>query len=280
MRRAQGLHIWTVVMMLASIAPAMAQSPTRIASLNMCTDQLLLDLAPREHIAGLSPYARDPRSWSAARAGNIPLMSGTAEDVIVLNPDLVVTGRFSKPETRDMIRSRQIRVEEFNFVRSLADTKAQIMRMAKLVGAEARGHERVAELDAAIARLKTTASATKIRILPLARRGWIAGQDSLTSELLTLAGLVNSASELGLGNGGFVQLETIVKLRPDAILVSRSDDRAEDQGRALLLHPAIADLFPPERRLIMPESLTVCGGPMLVEAMNVLTRQIANLKPR
>lgn len=77
-----------------------------------------------------------------------------------------------------------------------------------------------------------------------------------------------------------MSLEEIVKLRPDAILVGRDDDRAEDQGRAMLLHPAIAALFPPERRILMSESLTVCGGPMLVEAIDGLAAQLSALGPR
>ena len=38
-----------------------AEQP-RIASINVCTDQLLLTLADPEQILGLSPYSRDPRA--------------------------------------------------------------------------------------------------------------------------------------------------------------------------------------------------------------------------
>ena len=48
----------------------------------------------------------------------------------------------------------------------------------------------------------------------------------------------------------------------------------------MLLHPAIQGLFPPERRIILSEQLTVCGGPRLVEAMRLLAEQIARLKLR
>jgi iron complex transport system substrate-binding protein len=48
----------------------------------------------------------------------------------------------------------------------------------------------------------------------------------------------------------------------------------------MLLHPALQAMFPPERRLVVPERLTVCGGPMLGEAMRSLARQVSRLKPR
>ncbi len=117
-------------------------------------------------------------------------------------------------------------------------------------------------------------------MLPLSRRGWVSGRDSLLTDLLDAAGLVNAAGEAGIRSGGFMTLEAVVKLRPDALLISRTDDKAEDQGRAMLLHPALAALFPPERRIVMPEALTVCGGPMLVEAMQRLAAELERLKLR
>jgi iron complex transport system substrate-binding protein len=247
----------------------------------MCTDQLLVDLARPEQIAGLSPFARDrARSWVAAKAADFPILSGTAEEILVLRPDLVVAGTFTRRETREFIRARRLRIEEFPVARTVADARSQILRMAALVGAEARGRERAVALDAAMERLRTAARGQPLRVLPLARRGWVAGQDSILTDLLKTAGLTNAAGESGRRAGGFMSLEEIVKLRPDAILVGRDDDRAEDQGRAMLLHPAIAALFPPERRILMSESLTVCGGPMLVEAIDGLAAQLSALGPR
>jgi iron complex transport system substrate-binding protein len=266
---------------LAHAAVAEAGEPPRIASINMCTDQLLLDLGRREQIVGLSPYARDSaRSWAASQAEGLPLLSGTAEEILVLKPDVVVAGRFTRRATREFIRGKGIPLSEFDAVRSVAEARAQMVQMAELTGWPDQAATRLAALDAAVARLKAVASTTTLRILPLSRRGWVSGADSLMSDLLGMAGLSNAAAELGLKAGGFVSLEAIVKLRPDAILISRESDTAEDQGRAMLLHPAIAGLFPPERRIVIPESLTVCGGPMLVEALDLLATKIKSIRPR
>jgi iron complex transport system substrate-binding protein len=270
----------TLAALLALTGIAKAQPPLRIASINMCTDQLLLDLGQREQIVGLSPYARDMRSWASARAEGLTILSGTAEEIMVLKPDLVLAGRFTRRATREFIRQKQIRLEEFDAVRSVDETRAQIAKIAGFTGNEARGRERIAELDAAVARLRAAASTSGLTVLPLARRGWVSGQQSLMTDLLSIAGLTSGAGMLGVKSGGFITLERIVALKPDALVMSRGSDTAEDQGRAMLLHPAIAALFPPERRIILPESLTVCGGPMLVEAMDQLATQIRGIKPR
>jgi iron complex transport system substrate-binding protein len=268
-------------LLLGGAAAAQTPPPDRVVSLNMCTDQLLLDLAPPEQIAGLSPFAADTaRSYMAQRARNLPILSGSAEEVMVLKPGLVVSGTFTKRATREFIMARGIRLEEFAPVRSLAETKRQITRFGEITGATARAAARNAEIDAALAELRSAAATRKLRVLPLARRAWVSGSNSLLSELLTLAGLVNAAGELGIRTGGRTSLEQIVMLKPDALLVSRDDGEAEDQGSALLLHPAIQSLFPPERRIVIPERLTICGGPMLAEAMRTLAGQIKHLQPR
>ena len=276
-----GALLLALALLPPRFAEAQAMRPERVISLNMCTDQLLLDLAPPGQIIGLSPFARDAaRSWAAARVGTIPVLSGTAEEIMVMKPDLVVSSRFTKRETRAFIRARGIPLEEFGLVKTLADAKAQIHRFGEITGNARRASERIAELDAATDLLRAAASASPVRVLPLSRRGWVSGEDSLITDLLKQGGLGNAASELGLQAGGIVTLEAIVMLRPDAILISRDSLKAEDQGSAMLLHPSIQHLFPPERRLVLPERLTVCGGPMLSDAVRLLATQISRLKPR
>src|SRR5271167_4285313 len=78
-------------------APALAAGLPRVASMNLCTDQLLLPLADPAQIVGLSRYSRDARqSFAAADARHYPILSGGAEDILVLEPDVVVASLFDK----------------------------------------------------------------------------------------------------------------------------------------------------------------------------------------
>jgi iron complex transport system substrate-binding protein len=247
----------------------------RIASINLCTDQLLLTLADPPQILGLSPYSRDPaRSWAAAQAHSFPRLSGTAEDVLVLQPDAVVAGRFTKLATRQLLKDKGLRVVEFDTARSLDDAKKQIRLMGEVTGHPDRASAEVDRLDATMAHVRQLAARKPYRVLAISRRGWVSGGDSLTSSLLANAGLSNAASDLGIKSGGFASLETIINLEPDLILVSDDSGFAEDEGSALLLHPALERFYPSSRRIVIPERLTVCGGPMLSEAMDRLASEL------
>jgi iron complex transport system substrate-binding protein len=265
------------VMLICAGLPGTAHAADlpRVASINLCTDQLLMTLADPEQILGLSPYSRDvARSWDAAKASKLPRLSGEAEDVLVLNPDIVVAGRFTKRATRELLKEKGLRVVEFDAARSLDDVKKQIWLMGGLVQHPDRAATEVQRLDTAIARAREVVSRRPYRVLALSRRGWVSGGDSLTSSLLATAGLNNAAGDLGYKLGGFASLETIVSLRPDFLLVSDGGDFAEDEGRAFMLHPALERFYPASKRLVIPEKLTVCGGSMLSEALDRLTSEL------
>ena len=264
-----------ILTLLGMQSAAHAAELPRIASINLCTDQLLVTLADPAQILGLSPYSRDPaRSWDPVKAAQFPKLSGEAEDVLVLKPDVVVAGRFTKRATRELLKQKGLRVAEFDAARSLDDVKKQIRQMGDLVQHPDRADAEIKRLDAAIAHAREVVSRKPYRVLALSRRGWVSGGDSLTSSLLATAGLSNAAAELGYKLGGFASLEAIVSLKPDFLLVSDAGDFAEDEGRAFMLHPALERFYPASKRLVIPEKLTVCGGPRLSEALDRLASEL------
>lgn len=258
--------------------PAHAADLPRVASINLCTDQLLMTLADPVQIVGLSPYSRDAgRSYAAEEAKKYRRLSGEAEDVLMLGPDVVVATHYTKRATREMLKHQGMHVAEFDVANSIDNVKEQIRRMGDLVRHPDRAEMHIARLDAAIVRARETVARKPYRVLALSRRGWVSGANSLASALLSVAGLSNAASDLGISYGGFAKLETIVAARPDFILISDDRNVAEDEGSALLLHPALEKMYPPSRRILIPEDLTVCGGPMLADALDRLGAELKRI---
>jgi iron complex transport system substrate-binding protein len=258
---------------------AQAASLPRIASMNACTDQLLITLADPRQILGLSRFARDAwQSFAADDARRYPILSGGAEDILVLQPDVVVASLFDKRSTRELLKAHGLHLAEFAVPRNLDEVKAQIRQMGEIVQHQGRAAAEIARLDAAIARARQTVADKHYRVLPLSRRGWVSGRDSLLSSLLAETGLFNAAGDLGVEMGGFASLEAIVNLKPDFIVVSEAGDRAEDDGKAFLLHPALERFYPPTRRIVIPDRLTVCGGVMLADALDLLVEELKRVE--
>lgn len=259
-------------------APGAAAGP-RIASMNLCTDQLLVPLADPEQILGLSRYSRDAwQSFSAGDAQHYPKLSGSAEDILVIRPDVVVASLYDKRSTRELLKENGLHLAEFAVPRNLDEVKAQIREMGDLVGHPDRASAEIARLDDAIARARVTVSQHRYKVLPLSRRGWVSGRDSLLSSLLTETGLFNAAGDLGIAFGGYASLEAIVNLRPDFIVVADAGERADDDGQAFLLHPALERLYPPSRRIVIPDRLTVCGGVMIADALDRMVDELKRVE--
>lgn len=268
-----------VLTIVGASSSALAAALPRVVSMNACTDQLLLPLADPAQILGLSRFSRDAwQSWVAEDARHYPSLSGGAEDVLVLKPDIVVAGLFDKRATRELLKAQGLQLAEFSVPRNLDEVEAQIRQMGEIVQHRDRAEAEIARLDAAMARARDIVMAKHYSVLPLSRRGWVSGGDSLVSSLLSETGLFNAAPELGVGTGGLASLEEIVKARPDFLLVSEEGDRAEDEGRAFLLHPALQRFYPPSKRIVIPERLTVCGGVMLADALDVLVKELKRVE--
>jgi len=267
------------VVLIFNAASARAEGLPRIASINACTDQLLVAMADPQQILGLGPYARDAtRSWSATDAHRYPRLSGGAEDVLVLKPDVVVAGSFTKLATRNLLKEQGQRLVTFDVAHSVDEVKAQLRKMGGLTQHPERAEAYIARIDAALERTRTFVARKPYRVLSVSRRGWVSGARSLMSSLLAEVGLTNAAGDLGLKYGGFASLEAIVSLRPDFILVSNDSDFAEDEGRAFLLHPALEHFYPPSKRLVIPERLTVCGGPMVADALDRIVSELERVE--
>ena len=283
-RRTHSFGILAAIMLLSGAAEAGAATtapvavPTRIVSINACADQFLLSLADPAQIAALSVYAADPAySYLAKEAAAFPHDAASAESVIARKPDLVLAGRFTKRETRDLLKRLGYRVVELDSVRSIDASLKQIGEVAALLGHPDRGAAMVAQIEAARTEARAVGTVAAGGHAPTVavyqRRGYVNGSNTLTGELLRLAGFDDMGGRLAGEIGGFVPLEKIVADRPDYLVSIDPGLPAEDQGSALLSHPALTALYPPSRWITVPGRLTVCAGPSLPEAIATITAE-------
>ncbi|MGY6632569.1 MAG: ABC transporter substrate-binding protein [Alkalilacustris sp.] len=243
--------------------------------MNLCTDQLALMLAAPGQLVSVSWLAHDPdQSPMAEAARRLPANRGSAEDIVMLQPDLVLAGRFTTVATVAMLERLGIPVARFAPETSLDDVAEKLARMGHLLGREAEAEARIAAFrrDRAVladhvARHAITHPEPERAALYFAR-GFTGGPASLAGDILRAAGLSNIAEDLGLRGGGHLALETLVLADPDRLVTGRRG-AGHSEAQALLDHPALRSL-PAQARgatATMTDRDWICGTPHVLDAV-------------
>lgn len=254
----------------ASLAAAPVHRPKRVVSLNLCTDQLLIALADRSQIAGLSRNAANVQmSAEAARVKGLPILSGAAEEVLAVDPDLVIGMPARRNPSLAVLQAQRYRALDIRSAESYAEILVSIRQVAEALGHPERGEAMIARMDRELAALPKVARGRVAAYYQ--RRGYMTGTGTLVDDLMQRVGLTNLATKLDKPVLARVSLEEMVAARPDYLIMESATDRVVDQGTEMLHHPALAGM----KRISIPQAWTVCGGPAYVLAARGLVRQIS-----
>jgi iron complex transport system substrate-binding protein len=241
---------------LLLLRPCPAWAVERVVSLNLCTDQWLVLLAP-EKVAALSTLARDSAlSFVAVKAKGLPEVRASAEAVMALRPDLVLGARFGARTTLSLLEREGVRVERIDLPVDFPGIRAALRVTAALLGVPERAEPLIAAMDAGL-----PVPGPSVKALVWEPRGWTAGPDGLMGAVLRASGLVN------VGAGGRVGLEALLRHKP-ALLVLPKDGAGESLATEMLRHPALRRI--PVKAVSM--ALTICPGPFTAGAVAELAR--------
>jgi iron complex transport system substrate-binding protein len=247
--------------------------PQRIVSLNMCVDELVLRLAQPQNVASVTWLSRDPQNSNVAEAaGRVPVNHGLAEEIIPLQPDLVIAGVYTARPAVAMLKRTGVPVSEIDVPKSLDDVRRQIRDIAALVGEREKGESLVAAMDRSLASLPPPSGSPNPRAVVLNPNGATVGRGTLVDEIMTRAGLTNVAAELAIDNYGQIPLETVVANAVDVLILSASRDGPPALATEILRHPVLAALSDRTRLVMLPGRLWNCGGPAVIEAIERLMR--------
>jgi iron complex transport system substrate-binding protein len=259
--------LWAAAPAPAAKAPAV---PQRIVSINLCADQLVLALADRGQIAGLTKNATDVEmSGEAAKARGIPLLSNSAEQILAIEPDLIVGMPASRSAALAALPEADYPLLDLETADRLDQIYASIHQTAAAVGHPARGEALVARMQGELAGLPRPGRGRVAAYYQ--RRGYMTGTGTLIDELMGRVGLVNLAGKLGKPPLSQLSLEEMVAARPDFLIVESATDTVTDQGSEMLHHPALKDI----PRISVPQAWTVCGSPAYTQAARSIVDQIA-----
>ncbi|HNN87146.1 MAG: ABC transporter substrate-binding protein [Pseudomonadales bacterium] len=244
-----------------------AKKPQRIASLGLCTDQILLMMVDASRIATVNHQAADPvASYMAKAVGSIPLNYGSAEEIIPLHPDLVISTSFGAPDAVRILKKLGYRVELMPLPTSVDGIRSMLLRVGQWLGETEKAKTLIAEMDKKIADAQArNQHKPSPRAIIYSPNGYTIGSDTLENDILRQAGYRNLAADMGMQRFQQISLETLVTTQPDRILIDNYAYNPHSLAYSYINHPVVRQMIPFENRMYVPSQLRDCAGPQVAD---------------
>ncbi|MDF3414540.1 ABC transporter substrate-binding protein [Sulfitobacter sp. M57] len=246
---------------------SMSDTPIRAVSMNLCTDQLAMLVAGEGQLLSVSHLASDPRSSAMVeQAAHFHSNRGLAEEIYLLQPDLVIAGSFSTRATVDMLKRLGIPVVVFDPAYSLEDVRARLTQMGVVLDQQDRAARLIKDYDASLTAYRAEVTSRPRAALYYAN-GYTSGDKTLAGQILNIAGLDNIAAEQGFSAGGIIPLEVLAMAQPDTVITSRPY-RGASRSEEVKGHPVIEALRRSRPEASMTDGDWVCGTPFVLRAID------------
>jgi iron complex transport system substrate-binding protein len=164
------------------------------------------------------------------------------------------------------------RVVELAPEASVADIERNVRLVAEVLGQSERGERLIAGLHDTVREIEANRPARSLATVIVRPGGFTVGADSLSHELLGLAGLRNVAAEQGLDRWGSLSMEALLRSAPELIVLTGYRNTQPSLANAVLEHPALARLGAVQRSVTVPSALWSCGLPRSLESALLLQR--------
>ncbi len=267
------MRLAPLLALLASLQAVAAELP-RVVSTNVCADQLALRLAAPGQLLSVSALSRDPGlSGMAAQAQQVPINHAGAEEIIALNPDLVLASRRWLAHNRaELLREHGIEVLVLPFPNSWDEIYASTRLAAKRLGREEEGEALVAETQARLARLQQRSR--PLRALYLRPNGGTAGRGTYVDTVFQAVGLENHQALRGSSGWGRFDLEELVSDPPHLFVAATMPGDDGYARAAYSRHPRVQQLLASRPFLQLQGSGWGCSDWQLVSSAERLAAAV------
>ena len=242
--------------------------PQRIVSLDFCADQYVLKFVERDRILALSPDAGREFSYMRDHAAGLPIVRPVVEDVIVLQPDLVVRSYGGGPQAPVMFERAGVPVLNVGWADDIESVLRATPETARALGSAEAGLAVAAEMKSRLVALRPRAPGADA--LYMTPGGVTSGPGSLIHEMLMAAELDNFQTRPGWWP---IPLERLAYEQPDLVVSAFFENRTNHlHAWSPMRHPvARAQL---DRGAVVPiaGAWTACGAWFLMDAVEALAR--------
>lgn len=246
-------------------------APAGIVSIDYCADQMLLKLVDRARIVGVSPEVELDRTFSVPRAVGLPRVRPDIENILKLNPAIVVKSYGGGPMLDAQLRKAGIKVVQLGYAPTLADIATQTLETARALDAEEEGRKTVAVFNRQLAGAAMTGKPPSL--LYVTPGGVTTGPGSMIDDMIRAGGYRNYEGRAGWHN---LPLEAMTRDTPDAVLAAFFDNPAHEQDAwSSARHPLVREILRDVPRLNVSGASVSCGNWMagdVVEKLGAMRR--------
>jgi iron complex transport system substrate-binding protein len=238
----------------------------RVVSLDYCADQFVLKLLPRSRILALSPDAAKHFSYMRDSAAGIPTVRPLAEDVLTLEPDLVVRTYGGGPNAARFFERAGIAVLQIPYANDLDSIRNTVGFLADSLDVPERGAEIIAEFDGRLQRI--VASAGDQSALYMTPTGATSGPGTLIHEMLQAAGFENFERQPGWRS---IPLERLAYEQPDVVAAAFFNaNNVNPSHWSPMRHPVAREQMQQQPTVMLQGAWTSCSGWYLLDAVEAL----------
>lgn len=238
---------------------------SRIVSLDYCADQFVLGLAERERILALSPDAGRDFSYLRAEAAGLPTVRPRAEDVLALEPDLVVRSYGGGPRAGVFFERAGVPVLQIDYAPDVDAVRDRIRQAALALGVPGRGEALIGGMDARLEQARVTVR--DANALYLAPSGVAAGSGTFVDHLIAEAGLENFDDGIGWRS---IPLERLAYETPDVYAVAVFEQAGHNLPWTPFRHPVAVRRVQAGPAVSLDGATTSCGAWFLADAVEAL----------
>ena len=215
--------------------------PKRILTFAMYTDQIVLGLVTSDHLAGINTLMDDPvLSNVVPIAKRITKKIGNpgAEEVLSMNPDLVIVSDWTQAEKIQSMRDLGLKVVSVKSPETIQDAKEAVSQVAAAIGEPEKGRQLIGMMDKKLAEIREKTSKIKPEqrknIVLLSLMTAYGGAGCAYDDACREANVVNGIAAAGLKTGQQLTKEMLIKINPDIMLMPVYNDRGNYDTQAFI----------------------------------------------
>lgn len=223
---------------------------SRVASLNLSSDEMLTVLLPPDKIVGLSGKINEDPDMSniAEIAKKYPKVEKNLETLLNLDPDIVIGADWIDSNFIKGMKDAGIEVFIYKTPKSYAEQKKVILDLGKVLGVEEKSKEIVDDMDSRLDAVQKKIAALNLdrkpRIMLYTPYETTSSDDTSFNDLVNLIGGINPVVGSGVNSFQKISKEKVIELNPDIIIVPIWTSEVDDKEffKYILEDPSFQDV--------------------------------------